>query len=187
MTVERARRVAVIGESHADAFLGAAVHADDGTLTVAQLAHIPNLMTHEFTDANGRLSDKIVISLCSLRLLLYAEADKPDAIAPQIAGPNALSPGVPKWRFNAGARGMPLLFFCGEINARTLIRAIPNSADVELPFAADPADVPAPTFAPAGMVRAAEMDRIVSEHLAPWSARSATCGTSGSARSRCIR
>lgn len=159
----------VIGESHADAFLGAYVKdADSGVpLACSTVAHINGLRTHQFLDSEGRVHPKITIALETLRLFLPIGADDARALPQHIAGENLFNPEWARgWCINPVLARAPLLFIVGEINARFLYKEIPTHADVQVAFDARSMSR-IPKFTPTALVSGESVNAVVSAQLAP--------------------
>lgn len=162
----------VIGESHADPLLGAVV-TDGETgepVAMSSLAHIPVLQTAGFLEPNGSINQRIVTALSTLRLLLYCDdTTHPKAIPHGIMGPNAMSPGwglgwrPAEWRW---LEWTPILFVVGEVDVRTVVKAIPAHADVQVSF---PPEMLArvPKFEPGAVVTEPSVNQAVANLLAP--------------------
>lgn len=162
-------QLAIVGESHADPFYGALVRdpATGKPLATASVTHIPVFKTDEFLDGQGHLHLRVVLALAALRLLLYCAPDKDDAIPTAFVPPNLLSPpwGM-AWRASPFLKRTPLLFVVGEINARQTYQAIPQHADVLVPFTAE-ALAGVPGFAATAQVHAESLESAIHAQLAP--------------------
>jgi hypothetical protein len=166
--VRFAPSIGVIGDSHADPFLGAFTANDDGTpRTIARTAFVPVLMAEEFL-VRGAIAPTVVLALAALRLVLYCANDHPGALPATVMEPNVASPpwGT-AWRANPWLHPTPLLFLVGEVSARTIYRAIPQHAEIETPF--DPASYAnVPPFAATAHVAWASLRGAVEKLFAPY-------------------
>jgi hypothetical protein len=166
--VRFAPSVGVIGDSHADPFLGAyTVNADGTPRTIARTAFVPVLMAEEFL-VRGAIAPPVVLALAALRLLLYCAPDAPNALPASVMEPNVASPpwGT-AWRANPWLNPTPLLFVVGEVSARTIYRAIPQHAEVETPF--DPASYAnVPPFGATGHVAWPSLHAAVEKLFTPY-------------------
>ncbi|HZO93398.1 MAG TPA: hypothetical protein VFB22_06475 [Candidatus Baltobacteraceae bacterium] len=159
--------IAVIAESHGNAFTGALVRdaATGAPLAVTTTAHVPALRCSDFM-AGEQMDARIVHALIGHRLLVYADPGEehvPVAIVPR----NALSPRwAPAWRVNPSLRGTPLLFVVGEISAREIYQTIPAFAQVVSPYAAA-ALAALPAFDATARVEPASLEGVIAAKTAP--------------------
>jgi len=160
--------IAVVGESHADPFIGAYVRADDGMpLAVVPYAHIPALKAAYYLDPQGRIGPRIVTALCALRILYYCVPSDPKTISPAIMGQNQFNPeGGPNWKRNPLLGDVPILFMSGEVDARLVFAAIPPHADVPSAFPPE-ALANVPGFAATATVSEESLQNVISTTLAP--------------------
>ncbi len=159
--------IAVIAESHGNAFTGALVRdaATGAPLAVTTTAHVPVLTFADFMDGEA-LHPRIAHALIGHRLLVYADAAD-EHVPVEVVPRNLLSPRwAPAWRTNRALRGTPLLFVVGEISAREVYQAIPAVAEVVSPYA--PAALSAlPSFEPAARVEPESLDGVIVAKTAP--------------------
>jgi hypothetical protein len=164
-----ALRFHVIGESHSDGLIAATIHdaASGALLALADVEHIPSLLTEDFVDEAGRLGVKIAVALIMTRLLAYTRADAPEAIGHHEIGPNLLSPEwAPHWRITPGMEAAPILFVAGNITARVLTGVIPTTANLNVPrLSGMLAHVPG--FEPTANVSEESIVEIVERFFAP--------------------
>lgn len=158
----------VVGESHADAMLGACVRDASGAVVACSpVAHVPGFRTNRFLDEEGRIHPSVVIALESLRILGHVDASDPRAMPQHVAAENVCSPEWARsWCVMSAFAETPVLFVVGEINARFLYKEIPPHADVPVRFASE-ALRRIPTFAPTAVVNPDAVDRVISNQLAP--------------------
>ena len=159
--------IAVIAESHGNAFTGALVRdaASGAPLAVTTTAHVPALRCSDFM-AGEQLDPRIVHALIGHRLLVYADPGEdhvPAAIVPR----NVMSPHwAPAWRVNPALRGTPLLFVVGEVSAREIYQAIPAFAQVISPYG--PGALSAlPAFDATARVEPASLEGVIAAKTAP--------------------
>jgi hypothetical protein len=160
--------IPVIGESHADAFLGAYVEDAAGVpLAFATVAHVNGLRTHQFLSADGRIHPKIVIALEILRLLGPIGTQDPRALPDAMVSENLFNPEWANgWFVNPVMAEAPLLFVVGEVNARFLYKEIPKYADIQVPF--DPSSFArVPRFTPTALVSGESVNAAVRAQLMP--------------------
>lgn len=152
--------------------LGACVldEATGAVLARTSLAHIPVFQASSFLEPNGAVSQKIVMALSMLRLILYCDdTTHPKAIPQHIMGPNPMSPGwglgwrPAEWPWMAWT---PILFVVGEIDVRLVLKAIPPHADLAVSIPPELLER-VPKFAPAAMVTEQSVNAAIANMLAP--------------------
>lgn len=159
-------RLHVVGESHADGFIGSCVVDDAGRpLAVAQVTHVPGLHGGDFLEADGRIGEKIVLALATARLVIDLPGEAPAALPHAVMGPNRLSPSWAEHWGRVPFRGA-LLFVCGGVDARRVFVSIPNHADIEVPFAPEET-ARIPGFAATAIASFDSVQQVVALKLAP--------------------
>jgi hypothetical protein len=159
--------IAVIAESHGNAFTGALVRdaVSGEPLATTTTAHVPALTCSGFMDGES-LDPRIAHALVGHRLLVYSDAGEdhlPLAVLPR----TVLSPRwAPAWRVNRALAGTPLLLVAGEISAREIYQAIPPVAQVVSPY--PPGALAAlPPFEAAARVEPDSLDGVIAAKTAP--------------------